>query len=183
MFILFANGKSKVFDFRLSRSTFDRLVALLADNPIFISRGKRPQRHVKFQLAAFLMRYGRLGSSALAVAMELSIGEGTVFLYCKRVSRALRQLKSQFLGWPDPACKEVISKAIEQAAGFQKCFGSGDGCLIQFTQRPLHFGHMYKCRKQFFGVCYLLAIVMVFLTISPDKYPNCSGPFTSFHLI
>ena len=156
--------------FRLSRSTFDQLVALLADNPIFISRGLRPQRHVKFQLSAFLMRYGQLGSSALAVAMELSIGEGTVFLYCNRVSRALRQLKSRFLGWPDPARKEVISTVIEQAAGFQKCLGSGDGCLIQFTQRPLHFGHMYKCRKQFFGVCYLLAIVMVFLTISLDKY-------------
>jgi len=169
--------------FRLSRSTFDRLVALLADNPIFISRGKRPQRHVKFQLAAFLMRYGRLGSSALAVAMELSIGEGTVFLYCNRVSRALRQLKSRFLGWPDPARKEVISTVIEQAAGFQKCLGSGDGCLIRFTQQPLQFGHMYKCRKQFFGVCYLLVIAMVFLTISPDKYPNCSGPFTSVYLI
>jgi hypothetical protein len=73
----------KYLIFRLSRSTFDRLVALLANNPIFTSRGKHPQRHVKFQLAAFLMRYGRLGSSALSVAMELSIGEGTVFLYCK----------------------------------------------------------------------------------------------------
>ena len=62
------------------------------------------------------MWYGQLGSSAQAVAMELSIGEGTVFLYCKQVSRALRQLKSQFLGWPDPACKGIISTAIEQAA-------------------------------------------------------------------
>src|SRR6266404_5498113 len=96
--------------------------------------------------------------------MELSIGEGIVYLYCKRVSHALRQLKSQFLGWPDPARKEVISKAIEQAAGFQKCLGSGDGCLIQFSQWPLYFGHMYKCQKQFFGVCYLLAIIIKFLT-------------------
>jgi len=76
------------------------------------------------------MQYGRLGSSALVVAMELSIGEGTVFLYCNQVSRALCQLKSWFLGWPDPACKEVISTVIEQAAGFHKCLGSGDGCLI-----------------------------------------------------
>ena len=110
------------------------------------------------------MWYGQLGSSALGVAIELSIGEGTVFLYCKWVSCALCQLKSQFLGWLDPACKEVISKAIEQAAGFQKCLGSGDGCLIQFTQQPLHFGHMYKCWKKVFGVCYILAIIIKFLT-------------------
>ena len=110
------------------------------------------------------MRYGQLGSSALGVAIELSIGEGTVFLYCNRVSRALHQLKSQFLGWPNPAHKEVISKAIKQAAGFQKCLGSGDGCLIQFTQQPLHFGHVYKCQKKFVGVCYLLAIIIKFLT-------------------
>lgn len=119
----------------------------------------RPQRHVKFQLAAFLLRYGRLGSSALSVAMELSIGEGTVFLYCKRVSRALRQLKSRFLGWPDSARKQVISEAIEHAAGFPKCLGSGDGCLIRFIQKPLYFGHMYKCRKQFFGVCHLIKLL------------------------
>jgi hypothetical protein len=90
--------------------------------------------------------------------MELSIGEGTVHLYCTRVSRAIHQLKSRFLGWPDPPRKQAISDSIEQQAGFQKCLGSGDGSLIQFTQKPLHHGHMYKCRKQFFGVCYFFLI-------------------------
>ena len=68
--------------------------------------------------------------------MELSIGEGTVFLYCKRVSRALRQLKSQFLGWPDPARKEVISTAIEQAWKPTLTVGaSGETLIKRHTQQ------------------------------------------------
>jgi len=71
-----------------------------------------------------------IGFKCISGCHGISIGEGTVFLYCNQVSRALCQLKSWFLGWPDPACKEVISTVIEQAAGFHKCLGSGDGCLI-----------------------------------------------------
>jgi hypothetical protein len=55
---------------RLSRETFDQLVAKLADNPIFISTGKKPQRHVKYQLGCFLFRYGMRGSDSLRVAKE-----------------------------------------------------------------------------------------------------------------
>ena len=115
---------------RLSRDTFDRLVHLLADNPIFISKGKRPQRHVKFQLACFLIRYGHRGSDSLSVATQLSIGEGTVFLYCKRVCRAIRQLRPRFLQWPDDEQKGMISDFIETWSGVWKCLGSCDGSYI-----------------------------------------------------
>lgn len=59
---------------RLGRDTFDRLVAMLAPNPIFISKGRKPQRHVKYQLACFLMRYGSRGSDVIGTAMKMSIG-------------------------------------------------------------------------------------------------------------
>ncbi|KAG2368625.1 hypothetical protein BDR07DRAFT_1582019 [Suillus spraguei] len=74
--------------FRVGRDTFDRLVAKLADNPIFTSTGTKPQRHVKYQLGCFLFRYGMRGSDSLQVAKELAIGHDSVFKYCRRVSKA-----------------------------------------------------------------------------------------------
>jgi hypothetical protein len=140
---------------RLSRATFDRLVAVLANNPIFISKGRKPQRHVKVQLASFLLRYGDRGSNAFKVCRNLNIGEGTVFLYCRRVTRAIRQLRSKYLGWPDDPRKIEISNAIENRSGFYLCLGSGDGSLIRFAEEPLQFGYMFRCRKKFFAVCIL----------------------------
>ncbi|KAG0707246.1 hypothetical protein DFH29DRAFT_897858 [Suillus ampliporus] len=63
--------------FRVSRDAFDRLVAKLADDPIFTSTGTKPQRHVKYQLGCFLFRYGMRGSDTLRVAKELAIGHGS----------------------------------------------------------------------------------------------------------
>ena len=64
---------------------FDCLIHILAPNPIF-HLPRKQQRHVKFQLAAFLVQYGQWGSDTLIVAAKLSIGHGTVHNYCKRVS-------------------------------------------------------------------------------------------------
>ena len=40
---------------RISCDVYDRLVAVLADNSIFLSKGTKPQAHVKVQLACFLL--------------------------------------------------------------------------------------------------------------------------------
>ncbi|KAG1872204.1 hypothetical protein F4604DRAFT_1955696 [Suillus subluteus] len=49
-------------DFRheycVGRATFDRLVQILEQNPIFESTGRKPQRPVRYQLTCFLLRYG-----------------------------------------------------------------------------------------------------------------------------
>ncbi|KAJ3779679.1 hypothetical protein GGU10DRAFT_253542, partial [Lentinula aff. detonsa] len=76
----------------MSRNMFDRLVFMLAPNAIFHSP-KKKHRHVKYQLATFLIRYGQRGSDVLDVASKLGIGLGTVHLYCHRVTRALRELR------------------------------------------------------------------------------------------
>ncbi|KAJ7182931.1 hypothetical protein C8R43DRAFT_941015 [Mycena crocata] len=73
--------------FRIGRNMFDWLVATLSTNPIFMSRGRKPQRHAKYQLGCFLVRYGAIGSDALGTAQKLSIGFGSVFLYCRRTTR------------------------------------------------------------------------------------------------
>lgn len=94
------------------------------------------------------MRYGRLGADAFAVSMHLGIGNGTVHLYCRRVSKAMRQLKRRFVRWDDGE----VSERIQHRTGFPKCSGSGDGSLIRFTEMPIIFGPSYMTRKKFFGV-------------------------------
>ncbi|KAI0643112.1 hypothetical protein C8Q79DRAFT_928866 [Trametes meyenii] len=143
--------------FRVGRDTFDRLVELLAQNPIFTSTGRRPQRHVKYQLGTFLIRYASRGSDTLWVSQKLSIGFGTVFIYCRRVTRAIRQLRGRFLAWMTPQRKVVVSEHIQTQSGLKKCVGCGDGSLVPFMEQPAVIGPAFKSRKKFFGVCTIYA--------------------------
>ncbi|KAJ7140541.1 hypothetical protein C8R43DRAFT_892708, partial [Mycena crocata] len=104
----------------VGRDMFDYLVANLAPNPIFETTGRRPQRHVKYQLGCFLIRYGAIGSDTLGTAQKLSIGFGTVFLYCRRVTRSIRELRLKFVGWPAPERKLVIKQNIKDRSGFYR---------------------------------------------------------------
>jgi hypothetical protein len=131
---------------------FDHLVGILSANPVFQSRGRRPQRHIKYQLGCFLIRYGAIGSDTLGTAQKLSIGFGTVFIYCSRVRRALRELRPQYVGWPVPDRKLTIKEHIKNVSGFTRCLGAGDGSLIRFEEVPQSEGYQYMSRKKFFGV-------------------------------
>ena len=110
---------------------------MLSHDPIFQSRGRKPQRHIKYQLGCFLVQYGLRGCDSLDTAQKLSIGHGTVFLYCKQVSRALQKLGVRYIKFPNEGHQEVISNSIEEKSGFPRCIGSADGSLIQFTEQPL----------------------------------------------
>ncbi|KAJ7581650.1 hypothetical protein C8J56DRAFT_1006004 [Mycena floridula] len=135
--------------FRLGRDVFDRLVAILAPNPIFNHpNAKKPQRHVKYQLATFLIRYGRRGSDVFDVSAKMGFSHGSVYNYCKRISRAIRQLRTQYLGWPSDEMKMVISTQIEQMSGFPKCIGCIDGSHIPLTQLPFMEGELFRSRKK-----------------------------------
>lgn len=122
----------------MSRDMFDRLVFMLASNTIFHSP-KKKQRHVKYQLAAFLLRYGQRGSDTLDVACKLGLGLGTVHLYCRRITRALRELRGHHVGWLGDDRKQLVSQRIEARSGFPKCLGSGDGRQIRMTTAPDEF--------------------------------------------
>ncbi|KAF5332528.1 hypothetical protein D9611_005120 [Ephemerocybe angulata] len=136
--------------FRVGRDTFDKLIDRISNDPVFVST-KKPQRPVKYQLACFLIRYGQAGSDSLDTAQKLAIGHGTVFLYCTRVSKALRRIKSQVIKFPDEARQQEISDYIESVSGFPGCIGIGDGCVIPFSEKPSVQGETYMTRKKRFG--------------------------------
>lgn len=136
-------------EFRIGRDTFDRLVGLLYTDPVFQSTGWKPQRHVKFQLAAFLLRYGSIACDTMATAIKLSIGHGTVLTYCRRVTEALRRLKPKFVSWGTTDDREKTKDAVFKKVGLHGCIGSLDGTLIPFNQRPDVEGKSYVSRKGF----------------------------------
>ncbi|KAJ3712651.1 hypothetical protein C8R42DRAFT_313172 [Lentinula raphanica] len=161
-------------NYRMGRVMFDNLVSLLAQNPIFHSP-KRRQRHVKFQLAAFLIRYGQRGSPVFDVASKLGLGFGTVHLYCRRVTRALRELRSQHLGWLSEERKKIVSQHIETSYGFENCVGSGDGCQIRMGIAPGQNPDEFLSRKKEYSVCVLSQCEMLLISsCSSDKYASYS---------
>jgi hypothetical protein len=135
----------------MGHDMFDRLVAMIADNPIFHSP-KKPQRHVKYQLGAFLIHYGQHGSNVIDVAQKLSLGEGTVHLYCKRVVRAICQLRPKHLAWQSEEARQATLARIEMFSGFPKCVGMGDGTQVVMCEKPETDGDSFMNRKKHISV-------------------------------
>ncbi|KAE9388591.1 hypothetical protein BT96DRAFT_836010 [Gymnopus androsaceus JB14] len=134
--------------YRIGRQTFDTFVEILQCNPILKSRGQKPQRHVQWQLGCFLICYGQLGSPAHDTMLKMGIGYGTVILYCRRVTRALRET---FATWLNEKELQESTDAILAKVGFPNCAGSGNGSLIQSLQ-PSWMGLAYLSRKGFFAL-------------------------------
>ncbi|KAJ7321568.1 hypothetical protein DFH08DRAFT_969937 [Mycena albidolilacea] len=120
--------------FRISRLTFDIFCEILEQNPLFLSRGRKPQHHIAWQLGAFLIRYGQLGSPVQDTSFKLGIGFGTVILYCRRVIRAVHELKPQYARWFSEEHQLTTSAKIEAKIGFPNCVGSSDGSLFQTVE-------------------------------------------------
>ncbi len=84
-------------ELRISPSTFDRLVAWLADDPTFTNNSENGQMPVETQVAIALWRFGQYGNgtSLQQAANWAGCGKGTVDLVMRRVMTAV--LHSSFL--------------------------------------------------------------------------------------
>jgi hypothetical protein len=134
---------------------FDCLVTILESDSIFRSTGNKPQHPVKFQLGCFLLRYGKCGSDTLDVAQKLLLGFGTVTLYCRQVTQALRRLRNHYIVWPHVQRKTTIKDCIHQRSGFPNCLGAGDGSLFHLTQSPFFYSNLYHCCKKNLAVSFV----------------------------
>ncbi|KAH9928915.1 uncharacterized protein B0H18DRAFT_906583, partial [Fomitopsis serialis] len=129
--------------FRMGRQTFERLVARLETCDIFQSRGRKPQRPVRYQLGCFLVRYGKRGTDALSTAHDMGIGFGSVHKYCERVMYALRELGLDWVKWGD---RSVTKAWVHAQSRLRGCLGMLDGTLIQLTEPPRLSGSVFFCR-------------------------------------
>ncbi|KAG9088234.1 hypothetical protein FRC06_002159 [Ceratobasidium sp. 370] len=134
--------------YRMSKATFRRVEGVLEANPSFRSRSNRPQRPVKHQLAVFLIRYGTRGSSTMEPVVKMGVGHGTVVLYCRRVTRALRELGQEVVAWPNEQRKREIKDGFGRKFGLDGVIGIVDGSLIELTRKPTIGGDAYLSRKK-----------------------------------
>ena len=143
----------------MGRNMFDFLASHLSHNSIFQSRGRKPQWHVKYQLGCFLIRYSVRGCDTLQAARQVSLGHGTVFLYCSRVSKAIRKLGPSYISFPKPDHQLAIANDIEDKFGFPGCIGFVDGSIIRFTEEPSIDGHTYFSQKKCYSVSHAYATI------------------------
>ncbi|QRW12983.1 DDE superfamily endonuclease [Ceratobasidium sp. AG-Ba] len=68
----------------------------------------------------------RCGSAAFSSNSTISLGVGTVFLYCKRVIRALRMAGLECVAWPNDERKHELAVRFEALSGIPGVIGAGD---------------------------------------------------------
>ena len=141
-------------ELRISPLTFDRLVEVIKDDPVFVSHSDiSPQAPVEEQLAVALYRFGHNGNGASlqAIANWAGIGKGTVELHTHRVMAAFLQpeFMRNSVRWPDEEEKEEAKKWIQ--AHSCKAWRNGcyfvDGTLVPLASRPYWYGESYFDRK------------------------------------
>lgn len=157
------------FNLRMSLESFDEIVSELRSDPIFTSRGKKSQKDVALQFAAFLQHHGTIHRPFLDISLKLDIGVGTISLYRQRIVQALFHLKKRFICWPRGPRKEAVKSAFGQY-GFANAIGAIDGTLIPLYEMPRSQGwDYYSARKKIFCVSSKFQIMM-----STDQ-PPCAA--------
>ncbi|KZS94893.1 hypothetical protein SISNIDRAFT_473838 [Sistotremastrum niveocremeum HHB9708] len=133
----------------MSKISFWHLVESIKDDPVFQSKGKKPQRPAWYQLATFLVKWGEHGG--VKTATVLSIAEGTVYLYQRRVTLAFRRIKHLHIWWPGAERRAYLKQEMAEY-GFPGCIGMVDGTLFRLSDKPKKHGWSYWCRKKFYAL-------------------------------
>ncbi|KAF8146655.1 hypothetical protein K438DRAFT_2093072, partial [Mycena galopus ATCC 62051] len=143
----------------ISRATFDTFCEILGRNPLFTSRERKPQRHIVWQLGAFLIRYGQLSSPVQDTSFKLGIGFGTVILYCRRIIRALCEVKPQYVQWFSEEHQLATSAGIE----------------AESAVLAVAMAHCFRPQSSPVGWVLLISLAKVFLHMqySPLSIVNC----------
>ena len=136
----------------MNRQSFNFIVDRIKGDNVFATTGKRSQRPVWYQLAVFLLKYGR--HAAHRTAEKLPVAEGTVQLYCTRVVTALRRILSQHISWP-VGSKLATLKAYMETKGFPSCIGMLDASVIRYANGPAIEGHKFFDKEYSYSVSIL----------------------------
>ena len=146
--------------FRMKRNSFNRLLSLIRNDPIFQNQSRNPQASPAIQLATTLYFLGFNGISTVRGAAQLGIGEGTTRLYCNRTISALVRLLPQLIKWPEPGTRDYCDMRIriERESRFPGCVGFLDDTDMVLRYGPFYHGETYFNRKKHYvlnvpGIC------------------------------
>jgi hypothetical protein len=135
----------------MDRESFWRIHDQIEYDSIFLSRGRKPQHPVHFQLATFFIRAG--AETSLKSASLIAIAEGSVYNHCRCVQRAIRRLMPEWISFP--IAGDLGLDAEEMAAqGFPGAKGTADATGLPLETKPSTNAYAYfSGRKKFYGVC------------------------------
>ncbi|EGN95055.1 hypothetical protein SERLA73DRAFT_61088, partial [Serpula lacrymans var. lacrymans S7.3] len=136
---------------RVLPATFDAIMTLIENHPIFHNESNNPQYAVSLQLAIFLVRAGHYGNAVSCddVAEWAGVSAGTVALLTKQVVVALISLHDMVM------CKPTNEEKIKAKAyagskvcpSWQNGWLSVDGTTFLLFQKPSHFGEAWYDRS------------------------------------
>jgi hypothetical protein len=125
---------------RVEPETFNSLVTLIANNPIFSNNSNSPQLPVSMQLSVFLFRAGHYGNAASPedTAQWAGLSVGGVEKCTDRVVVALLSLHDDSVHFPDAHEKEAAKNFVEEhtCPEWQNGFLLVDGTKLPLFQRP-----------------------------------------------
>lgn len=142
----------------VNRTSFYRLLELIRPDPVFVSRGRKPQTPVKYQLATYLIRYGALPGVKVATLMQMA--EGTIYNHSSRVVRAFRNLRDLYISWPT-AEERVTLKETAQEMGFPGAVAVVDGSYLPLLEKPRQNSMAYRTRKKNWAVSLAVSAVLI----------------------
>jgi hypothetical protein len=139
------------YNIRVAPDTFDFLLTLIKDHPVFANNSPNPQVPVIYQLAIALYRLGHDGNatSVEQVAQWAGCSAGLVVISTRRVMVAVLSLHDRAVRWPTEGEKCEASDWIEahSCAAWRPGYAMVDGTLIPLYAKPAHFGAQFYDRK------------------------------------
>ncbi|KAG8690006.1 hypothetical protein FRC09_012173 [Ceratobasidium sp. 395] len=166
--------------FRVNRASFRHILNLIKEDTVFRSKGKKPQLPAKYQLAAFLARFG--AEVPGRVGTTLGISQGSIYHAGARVARALRRIRHNHLAWPSPDARRD-SKLDMQALGFPGTIGAVDGSLIRLQDRPRKNPWSYWSRKKSYALAMQAVVDFKRRFIAFDLgWPGCTNDTTMWKM-
>lgn len=124
---------------RMSKMCFWRLNDLLKDNPVFSNASYRYQDPTHHQLLVTLFRLGKYGNGSGVghTASYFALGDGTTEIYTWRCLKAIYDMRSKYITWPNAAERSTIAARIAHNHIFGGCVGMLDGSLVPIQQDPV----------------------------------------------
>ena len=138
---------------RVNWINFETILILIKNNPVFKGTRSCRQFPVSLQLLIVLYRLGCSGEGATLtkVASFFGIGDGgTIDIITTRVFRAILDLRSQYLSWPNAAERqEIVSHTFHE---LPHCIGYVDGTEIKLAEKPIEDHEAYFSHKRIYAL-------------------------------
>ncbi|XP_062556348.1 putative nuclease HARBI1 [Armigeres subalbatus] len=138
---------------RVNWINFKIIVRLIEHDVVFNTSRAYKQFPVDIQLMIVLYRLGSYGEGASVgkIAAFFGIGDGgTVQIITDRVFKAILNLKTRYLCWPEASeRRELVAKTFHE---LPHCIGYVDGTEIKLAEKPFDDPEAYFSRKHIYSL-------------------------------